>query len=188
MSDVLDVGCGNAKVPGATGLDINPRTQADILHDIDTYPWPLADNSFDRVVCRHVVEHVGDVIRFVEEMHRVGRPGALIEITTPHFSSRYAYTDPTHRRYLSLFSFDYFVAPEPVRLSLLSRALETVAPVADFYSNCRLAKRCAHLRFARPFRLLGIEWLANRFPYFYEAYLAFILPARDLFFTLEVVK
>jgi hypothetical protein len=36
--------------------------------------------------------------------------------------------------------------------------------------------------------LAGIQALANRFPAFYEAYLAFIFPARDLYFTLKVIK
>jgi hypothetical protein len=35
---------------------------------------------------------------------------------------------------------------------------------------------------------VGIQWLANRFPDFYELYLAFIFPARDLYVTLEVIK
>ncbi len=184
----LDVGCGTAKTPGAVGIDFNPATAADIVHDLNQYPWPLQDNAFDRIVCNHIVEHVTDLIRFMEEIHRVGRPGALVEIVTPHFSSRYAYTDPTHVRHLSLFSFDYFVEHPPFRPSLISRAFETRSPLADFYSTARFQKARARLRFARPFRLTGVQWLANRFPYFYEAYLAFLFPARDLHFTLKVVK
>lgn len=186
--DILDVGCGTAKTPGAIGIDFNPSTAADIVHDLNVYPWPLPDNAFDVIICRHIVEHVTDLIRFMEEIHRVGRPGARIEIVTPHFSSRYSYTDPTHLRHLSLFSFDYLVDNPPFRPSRLSRAFETQSPVADFYSRVRFEKVRAHLRFARPFRLTGIQWLANRFPNFYEAYWAFVFPARDLYFTLGVVK
>jgi len=188
MPAILDVGCGNNKAPGAVGIDSNPRTQADILNDLDVYPSPLEDATFDHIICRHIVEHVRDLVRFMEELHRVARPGATVEIVTPHFSNRYSYTDPTHLRHLSLFSFDYFVAADPPRLGLLTRAFETLAPVADFYSAARFVKRRAFLRFARPYRWLGVQWLANRFPAYYEAYWAFILPARDLYFTLEVVK
>ncbi|MEW5718245.1 MAG: class I SAM-dependent methyltransferase [Chloroflexota bacterium] len=185
---ILDVGCGNHKTPGAIGIDFNARTAADIVHDLNQYPWPLPDNEFDRIVCNHIVEHVTDFVRFVEELHRVARPGARVEIVTPHFSNRFGYTDPTHLRHLSFFSFDYFVAHPPFRPSLVSRAFETQSPVADFYSAARFAKARAFLRFARPFRLTGFQWLANRFPHFYEAYLAFIFPARDLYFTLKVIK
>ena len=186
--DILDVGCGTHKTPGALGIDFNPATAADVIHDLDQYPWPLADDAFDRIVCSHIVEHIADFVRFMEEIHRVGRAGAAVDIVTPHFSSRFSYTDPTHLRHLSLFSFDYFVDAPPFRPGRLSRAFETQSPVAPFYTRVRFEKRRARLRFARPFRLTGVQWLANRFPHFYEAYWAFMLPARDLYFTLAVIK
>jgi SAM-dependent methyltransferase len=185
---ILDVGCGNAKTPGAVGIDFNPTTAADITHDLNQFPWPLDSDQFDQIVARHIVEHILDPIRFMEEIHRLGKPGAVVQIVTPHFSSRFSYTDPTHLRHLSLFSFDYFVAPPPFRPGLLSRAFETQSPVPAFYSTARFQKVYVHLRLARPFRLTGIEWLANRLPYFYEAYLAFLFPARDLYFTLKILK
>jgi ubiquinone/menaquinone biosynthesis C-methylase UbiE len=185
---ILDVGCGNNKTPGSIGIDFNAQTAADIVHDLNQYPWPLPDNSFERIACSHIAEHVTDFVRFVEELPRVAQAGGIVEITTPHFSSRFAHTDPTHLRYMSLFSFDYFVNHPEFRPSLISRAFETQSPVVDFYSTVRFEKTRAFLRFARPFRLSGIQWLANRFPYFYEAYLAFIFPARDLYFTLTVLK
>ena len=186
--DILDVGCGTAKTPGAVGIDFNPSTAADIVHDLDVYPWPLPDNAFDVIVCRHIVEHVTDLIRFMEEVHRIGRPGAQVEIVTPHFSSRFSYTDPTHLRHLSLFSLDYFVDHPPFKPPLISRIFETQSPVSDFYTTVRFEKLRAHLRLPRPWRVSGIQWLANRFPHFYESYGCFIFPARDLYFTLRVVK
>lgn len=185
---ILDVGCGNAKTPGAIGIDSNPNTAADILCDLNRYPWPFPDDSFDRIVCNHIVEHVENFIRFVEEVHRVARASAHVEILTPHFTNRFSYTDPTHLRHLSYFSFDYFVAQPPFKPSLLSRAFETQSPLVEFYSRVRFAKVRVFLRLGRPFRLMGLQWFANRFPYFYEAYLAFIFPARDLYFTLKVIK
>ena len=41
---------------------------------------------------------------------------------------------------------------------------------------------------ARPFRITGLQWLFNRIGDFYELYLAFIFPARDLYFTVQVLK
>jgi SAM-dependent methyltransferase len=184
----LDVGCGNAKTPGALGIDSNPGTQADVIHDLNVFPWPLETNTFDRVVCSHIVEHVADMIKFMEEVHRVSRAGAQIEIVTPHFSSRFSYTDPTHVRHLGLRSFDYFMAKRPLPHTLLTRAFETQFAVPDFYMRPLFHLTRAHLRLARPFRLTGLQWVANRFPDFYELYLTWIIPARDLYFTLEVLK
>ncbi|MEP7198244.1 MAG: methyltransferase domain-containing protein [Chloroflexota bacterium] len=189
MSAILDIGCGNAKTPGALGIDANPQTQADIIHDLDQFPWPLPSDEFDQIVCSHIVEHVADMMRFMAEVHRVARPQARVAIITPHFSNRFSFTDPTHRRHLSLRSFDYFLPPAPFsRPNLIQRALETKYAVPNFYTDAHFAVVSARVSMARPFRLTGVQWLTNRFPDFYELYLAFMLPARDLYFTLQVVK
>jgi SAM-dependent methyltransferase len=176
------------KDAGAIGIDFNALNAPDILHDLNGYPWPFDDNSFDKIICQHIVEHVVDAVRFMEEVHRVARAGALVEIVTPHFSNRFSYSDPTHVRHLSFFAFDYFIEPPPFHASLLSRVFETHYAVPSFYTTVRFKKLSAFLRFGRPFRLTGVQWLANRFTRFYEAYLTFIFPARDLYFTLQVVK
>ena len=73
---ILDVGCGINKHPGAIGIDRNPRSRADVLCDLDRFPYPFADSAFDQLRAIHVIEHVGDVIRTMEEFHRLVRPGA----------------------------------------------------------------------------------------------------------------
>jgi len=186
--NTLDVGCGNAKTPGAMGIDSNPQAAADIIHDLNVYPWPLESDTFDRIICSHIVEHVADLIKFMVEVHRVAKPGARVEIVTPHFSNRFSFTDPTHLRHLGLRSFDYFLTRRTLQHNLITRAFETQYAVPDFYVQPLFRLIRAHLRLARPFRLAGIQWFANRFPDFYELYLAFILPARDLYIDLEVVK
>jgi len=64
---ILDVGCGANKTECAIGLDNNPRTAADVIHDLGEIPYPFADNEFDLVVSNHVVEHVPDVMAFIGE-------------------------------------------------------------------------------------------------------------------------
>ncbi len=99
---ILDVGCGQNKYPGAIGIDSNPRADADVIHDLGVLPYPFADSEFDRIICRHVIEHVPDVMSFVSELHRITKPGGVIKIVTPHYSNPDWPTDPTHRTYVSL--------------------------------------------------------------------------------------
>lgn len=189
MSRILDVGCGKAKAPGAIGIDRNRNSQADIIHDLDIFPWPLAANEFDLILCRHTIEHIADMIGFMEEVHRIARADARVEIVTPHFSNRFSFTDPTHLRHLSIRSFDYFKPPISfLHPNFIQRAFETSYPIPNFYTAARFKILHAHLSMARPFRLAGIQWLANRFPDFYELYLAFLFPARDLYFSLQALK
>ena len=55
---VLELGCGFNKTPGAFGIDIIRGSQADILHDLNTFPYPFADSEWDRILCRDVLEHL----------------------------------------------------------------------------------------------------------------------------------
>src|ERR1044071_589254 len=71
---ILDIGCGSAKFPGAVGLDISADTDADVVHDLDVFPYPIADGSFDQILMQDVIEHVAQPIRVFEELHRIARP------------------------------------------------------------------------------------------------------------------
>ena len=75
---ILDIGCGRHKTPGAIGLDSNPRSDADVIHDLDTIPYPFPDGEFDLIVGNQVIEHVADVlaacrVQVVGEEHQVSQ-------------------------------------------------------------------------------------------------------------------
>ena len=86
MSEILDIGCGQSKTPGAVGIDILPAPGVDIVHDLNRLPWPLEPNRFDAIICSHVLEHLLDLVGVLNEIHRVSRNGARVKIITPHFS------------------------------------------------------------------------------------------------------
>lgn len=52
---VLDVGVGDHK-RGNVGLDIVPGPEVDVVADATQMPFP--ENSFDAVICYHLVEHL----------------------------------------------------------------------------------------------------------------------------------
>jgi SAM-dependent methyltransferase len=105
---MLDIGCGKHKVAGATGLDWIGATDADVFCDLTKFPWPLEANSFDEIFAYNVMEHLPNAVATMEEIHRVGRDGALVHIKTPHFAGLESWEDPTHVHHFSLESFDYF--------------------------------------------------------------------------------
>ncbi len=90
--EVLDVGCGRkpyrAHVPAAryVGLDLDtPELRA--LGGADIFyaggDFPVADSSFDAVVCSQVLEHIFTPAEFLAEIRRVLRPGGVLVLTTP---------------------------------------------------------------------------------------------------------
>ncbi len=173
---ILDVGCGIRKFPGSTGIDRLPGTAADIVHDLDQFPWPVPDSSFDQVRLIHVIEHVGDVIRTLEEIHRIGRPGARVVIATPHYTDFSSFCDPTHRWHLNSYSLRYF-GPDHAGFG--------------YYSTARFREISVRVKLLALWRYLGFELLVNRLPRFrkfWEHYLCFIVRGKVIDFELEVVK
>lgn len=108
--NILDLGCGNNKINNAVGLDIIPLPGVDIVHDLEIYPYPITSNTFDTIYCYHVLEHVSDMVKTMEEIYRVGKDKGLVYIRGPHCScNSTVWIDPTHKRGLSIRMFtDYF--------------------------------------------------------------------------------
>jgi hypothetical protein len=172
---VLDVGCGTRKAePGAVGIDASPRSAADIVWNLDDFPWPLESNTFERVHMSHIVEHVRDVMRTMSEVHRVARNGADVFVTTPHFSSHNSYTDPTHLRHLAGRSFQYFTGEDFATFTGSSVSFSIEAVELTFGKNLFLDAlgRCLARR--------NLEW--------YERHAAWIFPAQDIRCHLKVRK
>ena len=179
---ILDVGCGWNKTPGAVGMDSNPKTHADVIHDLGAVPYPFADNEFDEIVCRHVIEHVPDVMALVSELHRITKPGGRITIVTPHYSNPDWPTDPTHRNQFNSYSLNCFIDDRQL---------------FPFYTDVRLKPRRTYVSLANLWRAFGLEFLVNldqRWPSwrftrkFWEFYLNSIVRGKELTFELSVVK
>ena len=110
----LNVGCGGKVRDGWVNVDAHPLPGVDVVHDLDVFPWPFEDGSCDRVVAEHVFEHVARPVEFVLECWRVLEPGGVLTVTCPHWTSENAFTDPTHVRFVTDRTFDYWCVGEPL--------------------------------------------------------------------------
>jgi len=104
----LNLGCCDRIMPGFIGVDICPP--ADVVADLSKrWPWPMS--SVDEVAAFDVIEHIADRIHFMNELHRVLKPGARATIETPNASHGAGFfQDPTHVAPWCLNSFQYFEA------------------------------------------------------------------------------
>lgn len=169
---ILNLGCGRKRLQNAINVDLVMEVKPDVVHDLNQTPWPFDENEFAEVYANDVIEHCSDIVVIMDEIHRVCRDGAIVRITTPHFSSANAFTDPTHRHFFSYFSFDYFTGEHEF----------------DFYSDRRFRRRKSQI-FFHPTLVNKVVWrLANRYPHAYEHRWAWLFPAWFLSFELEVVK
>ena len=105
----LDIGCGNKKRIGYTGMDTQDREGVDIIHDLEKTPWPIEPESADAINASHVLEHLKpwEFINVMNEAWRVAKVGARMDIKTP-YGLAYAY-DPTHSILFQESSFQYFM-------------------------------------------------------------------------------
>ena len=162
---ILDVGCGpHSKIAGSVGLDMRPAPHVDVVHDLNIYPYPFSENTFDRIEASHIIEHIERPLYFMNELHRIGTEGALIRIITPHYSSQLSYGDLEHRYHFGYITF---------------RCLQ----------NTGLFTIERHkLHFTDFYRVTGVSLLANACPRRWEKYSAWMIPALFIEVLLRVNK
>ena len=181
MKKILDVGCGNQKRTGSIGIDINPDTCADIIHDLNKFPYPFKESTFDEIYADNVIEHLDNVMKVMEELHRISKPDGIIIIKVPYFRSRYACIDPTHKHYFTVESFTYF-DPLHIHHTLYN------------YSKCLF--KTMKIIFDEDFPNRGLKEIflnpflrfCNKYPEFYEQHMSHLFPLDELTFYLQTIK
>ena len=111
---ILDIGCGPHKHAGAIGVDRRKMTGIDVICDFEE-GLPFRRDTVTAVYLHNIVEHMPDLIAFMVELYRICEPGAKLYIRTPYYASREAFVDPTHVRYITEATFEYFDYPNEIR-------------------------------------------------------------------------
>jgi tetratricopeptide (TPR) repeat protein len=96
----LNLGCGQNLLQGY--INVDKFGDPDVRCDLEVFPWIWEDNSIDKILLNHVLEHLGAstevYLGIIKEMYRVCRPNALIYINVPHPRHDDFLNDPTHVR------------------------------------------------------------------------------------------
>lgn len=109
---MLGAGKHIAKQEGDVFLDIRPFDNIDIVHDLNVTPWPFDDEKFLHINASHVIEHLDSLITFMDECHRILKPGGTLYCITPHagMNTELEWADPTHKRLYTTYSIiNYFM-------------------------------------------------------------------------------
>lgn len=182
MAKILVLGCGKKGYSSSQGdtiitVDINEHVGADVIHNLDVFPYPFQDNEFDVVHMDNVLEHLDNIVKVIEELHRITKSGADVTIIVPYFRSIWACLDPTHRHFFTVDTLSYFdqdhmyhhrYAYSPVKFSMERK---------EFNENI---DKSWFRRLVLPF--------ANKWPNFYETYFSHLYPMEDLTYHMKTVK
>lgn len=171
---IINLGCGKTRIPGSIGVDaVAIPGSVDIVHDLNVTPYPFGGNVADEIHFYHVLEHLDDPVAKLEEIHRILKPGGILYMRVPHFSSSGAFTDITHKRPFSLYSFDVFEEGvyhsyyTKVRFEIMHKEIKYFGlyPNEGIYAQYIHPNQC--LAIAKPFVLL-INRLIRLSPIFFE--------------------
>jgi SAM-dependent methyltransferase len=108
----LNLGCGQNKLADFVNVDKFAQCQPDVVADLEITPWPFESGSVDAVMMNHSLEHMGQqssvFLAIVQELYRVCKPEAHIQINVPHPRHRDFINDPTHVRVITPEMWELF--------------------------------------------------------------------------------
>jgi SAM-dependent methyltransferase len=173
-SIIINLGCGKTRIPDSIGVDCEEISgSVDVVHDLNVLPYPFSNNFADEIHFYHVLEHLDNPVAKLEEIHRILKSDGVLYMRVPHFSSNGAFTDITHKRPFSFYSFDvfeegsYHAYYSKVRFKILHKELKYFGlyPNDGIYEKYIHRNQCS--MFAKPFVLL-INRLMRLSPMFFE--------------------
>uniref|UniRef100_UPI0040489A18 class I SAM-dependent methyltransferase n=1 Tax=Polynucleobacter sp. TaxID=2029855 RepID=UPI0040489A18 len=104
----INLGAGNDIRSGYVNHDMVGLEGIDVVHDLNSYPWPWPSNSATELVIRDVLEHLDELIPALEEVHRILIPGGVAHVKVPYWNGWSRHADPTHKRGFHELTFHFF--------------------------------------------------------------------------------
>ncbi|MDD5528432.1 MAG: methyltransferase domain-containing protein [bacterium] len=174
---LLNLGCGRDIRKGYINVDKALIKGVDVVCDIEK-GLPFKAGAFEGLFCRYVLEHVGDLIGSMSEIHRILKLGGVAHIEVPHCSWFQSYSDPTHKHFFTSKTMDCFdeKSEEGYFLNIKFK-FKIITKKLSWGENYR-------------FRILNsiINSVINCFPAIYERFLLWVLPINKIIFEMKAVK
>jgi len=187
----LDIGCGINKKKGYMGVDVFPFKGVDFVCNLEK-PLPIRDNCIYKIHSYHSLEHIENLTELIKELERICKNDAEIEIYIPYFRSSGAFQDPTHRKFFTWLTFDYFSGSkfvphyDLVKFKILEKKL--LFGRID-WDRASLKGKFFYLLFYKPIEFLISLIPDKRIPLLYEnTFLSAVFPASEIKVVLKVVK
>lgn len=94
----LNIGSGHKRYDGFLNVDDDPLVKPDFVVNLEEAKLPFENNSVEEIKAYHIFEHINNFIPLMQEIYRVCKHGAIIDIIAPHHNHEVYYGDPTHVR------------------------------------------------------------------------------------------
>jgi predicted SAM-dependent methyltransferase len=95
----INIGGGLKRFDGFLNVDADTLSNPDFVVDLNKDLLPFDDNTIEEIKAHHILEHIGDgFLSLMQEIYRVCKDGAIIDIEVPHHRHENYFGDPTHVR------------------------------------------------------------------------------------------
>lgn len=92
MNKKLNLGCGNDIRKGFVNADIQDNLPGvDKKVDLNIIPFPFKTDEFDFILMKSSLEFADEPFKVMEEIHRISKNGAVIELTVPYYNAPISY-------------------------------------------------------------------------------------------------
>ncbi len=172
----LNMWCGTDILLWYLNRDIIQLPWVDKVYDFEKFPYPFKENEFNEIFCSHVLEHMIELWKVMEEFTRIGKNWCKIKVKWPYFASPNARWDYTHKRTFNTNTFNYF---HPDCYYNKAKIIVKKYKI-HFFSNQQYYKS----------DIINIipDFFINLFPKVYERFFAYRFPASEIHYLLEIRK
>lgn len=103
----VELGCGSTKNEGYLGIDRFSLPNVDLVADLNK-GIPLEDNSVDVIFCSHSLEHFDSLSNIVNDIYRVCKHKAIINILSPYHMETVNLANIYHKQVFNEATFRFF--------------------------------------------------------------------------------
>ena len=140
----LNLGSGDDYKPGFVNIDNSPHLKKDREFDLDQYPYPFKENSVDYIYAFGIIEHLDNLKDFMEEVHRLLKPGGKLRFRVPMAFTHADARDPTHQQHIVPDTFNKFSKTIGVNRITSARFKPYLWITMPFFHKLRFPKNWYH--------------------------------------------
>ena len=181
----LNLGCGNDIKQDYINLDIVDYG-GNQVHDLNSFPYPFEDNTFDKIYASHVLEHLDSFHKTVTELYRICKSDSIIMVYVPFFLNTKYFGEPDHKIPFSIRSFDNYEFIGNRKLKFYEKW--KLNHRTNYETGAQfevLEKKFITSHFAV---LKWMDFLVNIEPVMYERFLSGIFSPEEVYFKLRAIK
>ena len=181
----LNLGCGKDIKDGYINLDIVDYG-GNMIHDINSFPYPFEENYFDEIYASHILEHLDNFHNSITELYRILKPNGMLIVYAPFFLNTKYFGEPDHKIPFSIRTFDNYEYIGNRKLKFYEKWKLNHRTNYEGKAQFEvLEKRFITSHFAL---LKWMDFFVNLEPVIYERFFAGIFSPEEVYFKLRAIK